>query len=199
LAIEEELILRAKALDIEALDKVADYLMRRLPTALKIQFPDLPYDDVKDATMAVLEKFLEDSMSIRAKNLNSLFAWAKMVGKNYLIDLTRLSESNNLSLFSVDQDGNEIELPIIDDRVREEISQTEHRVLISCTLQAALDTLSLTDKCIIYDYYLDDRPLEAIAKDLKMTIDAVKQRKRRALHKVREILNSQGITYNSIH
>lgn len=199
MAIDEELILRAKALDMDALDEVAEYLMRKLPPFLKSKFPDLPYDDAEDATMAVLEKFLKDPMSVRAQNINSLFAWAKKCGSNYLIDLTRLSESKNISLSPVNLEGDEMESSHVDRDYQEKLAQIEEKIAVSSTIQAALDELTLIDKCIIYDYYLAEKPLEVIAKDLEMKVDTVKQRKRRALHKVKEILLSQGINYNNVH
>ncbi len=199
MAIDEEQILRAKALDLEALEEVAEYLMKKLPPFLKSNFPDLPYDDAEDATMVVLEKFLKNPMSIRAKNITSLFAWAKKVGSNYLIDLTRLSESKNQSLSPVNREGDEIELPHVDRDYQEKLAQIEEKIAVSSTLQGALDALSPTDKYIVYEHHLAERSLEAIAKDLEMKVDAVKQRKKRALHTIKEILNSQGITYNSLH
>jgi len=198
LAIDEGLILRAKAQDPEALNEVAEYLMKRLPPFLKSKFHNLSYADAEDATMEVLEKFLKDPISIRAKNITSLFAWAKKVGINYLIDLTKSSELKNQSLSPVNREGHEIDLPLVDRDYQEKLAQIEEKIAVSSTLQGALDILSPTDKYIVYEHHLADRSLKAIAEDLEMTIDAVKQRKKRALHTIKEILNSQGITYNSL-
>lgn len=198
MTLDEELILRAKAQDAEALDKVADYLMKKLPPILKSNFPNLPYADAEDATMVVLEKFIKEPMTIRAQSWSSLFAWAKTVGCNYLRDLIRTKKSKNLPLYIVDGDGNEMELPIVDQSVQEKISQIEQKLSFPSTLQEALDVLSPTDKAIIYNYHVEGIPLNIIARDLGMTVDAVKQRKRRALRKVRKILNNQGITYENI-
>lgn len=199
MALDEGLILRAKAQDPEALNEVAEYIMKRLPPFLMSKFPHLPHADTEDATMVVLEKFIKDPMSVQAQNMRSLFAWAKKVAQNLLLDQIDSPRSKTIPLYINDRDGNEMELPIVDQRVQEKILQLEQRIIVSSTLQAALNQLSQTDKYIIYEYHLEERPIEAIARDLEMKVAAVKQRKKRALDKVKEILNNQDITYNSVH
>ncbi|MGL5676491.1 MAG: hypothetical protein ACRDDX_08755 [Cellulosilyticaceae bacterium] len=77
--------------------------------------------------------------------------------------------------------------------IEEDFIEGSVRMLMSEALHIGLKKLTLEERCLIEDFYLRNVPLAKIAASAKKSYNAMESKKRRALKKLKSLLESDGL------
>ncbi|MGL4798994.1 MAG: sigma-70 family RNA polymerase sigma factor [Cellulosilyticaceae bacterium] len=77
--------------------------------------------------------------------------------------------------------------------IEENFVEESVRSLLSEALQIGLQKLTTEERCLIEDFYLKNVPLAKIAEKARKSYDAIEAKKRRALKKLKSLLESDGL------
>lgn len=143
----------------------------------------------KDAEDITQEIFLKVWKSIKKFDIEKSFkAWIFSIAKNTCIDYLRKRKDIPMSAFDDEDGGNFIQdnLETEEPSSEEKIVLKENKKLIDETLKE----LSIIQREIIIMKYVNELSLSEVADIMNMSKDTVKSHHRRALLKMRDILNA---------
>lgn len=199
---EEQLLIRAKAQDVDALAELARIVIRELPpmlTKFKRRPSKITEQDIEDSVQNTLMKFVENPRRVEAQNIKQFLAWAKKVATNYLLDRLKSGDlSRCQGLIIIDDEGNEAEIQVPTDSFEEDFIKADTIAWSAFVLAESLEELPSPDRQIINRFYYSQDNLDAIARDLEISKAAVKKRKERILDKLRDQLDEMGISKEDV-
>jgi RNA polymerase sigma factor (sigma-70 family) len=190
---DEDLLIRAKAGDDPAIELLAQIAFLKVLPVLIVKFgkPEL-LPLLEDGVIVALQKFLNDN-SVRASTIRSFKSWIKTTASNHVLDMLKKTRKDTSSLYV--NEFNEIveiefdaEVYVEEDVVKDVFLQ--HLVPL---LEEAMSKLDPRDKLIIKRYYYNNADLVSISNETGLSVANVKQRKKRALEKLRPIMLENGI------
>lgn len=190
---DDDLLIRAKAGDDPAIEALAQIAFLKVLPVLIVKFgkPEL-LPLLEDGVIVALQKFLDDN-SVRASTIRSFKSWIKTTASNHVLDMLKKTRKDTSSLYV--NEFNEIveiefdaEVYVEEDVVKDVFLQ--HLVPL---LEEAMSNLDPRDKIIIKRYYYDNADLVSISNETGLSVANVKQRKKRALEKLRPIMLENGI------
>lgn len=120
----------------------------------------------------------------------SFKAWLLKIARNTAIDFLRKKKHLSLSELNQEEISEIIPEDVIDPKpsVLEELSQRQDKQLI----ERLLGKLPLADREVLTMYYFDELTFAEIAFAISQPLNTVKSRHRRALAKLREILDQEN-------
>ncbi len=176
-------IIHAKAGDSEAIEhlvkKAYRFTMRLL---LRKYYPAITKEDAEDAFQKAVLQFLENPVSVKAKTDEQFYKWLSITSNNKVLDLLKSADyKQKASIIFLDSEGIEVELEFeAPDNVEETVINNG---MMNC-IGSDLDRLPDIDKAII-KAYIAGYSLKEIADKLELSYDNVRQRKRRAIMRLR--------------
>lgn len=195
----DRVFLLAKLGNKEAREELAKKVIEIIPIKLRTKFRKIEPRDIDDAIQYTLMKFFENPMAVKASTMGVFLSWAFSVGKNYILNQFNAAERKYCdSFYTVDENGIEIEIPIMGIDGEEAFLKAEMSKRSAFLLSLAMATLNSEDYKLIGDFYYKNVSLEAIAADLNVSIDAVKKRKQRTLLKLKGMLEALGLSQEDL-
>ncbi|MFA6430235.1 MAG: RNA polymerase sigma factor [Candidatus Paceibacterota bacterium] len=143
----------------------------------------------KDAEDITQEIFLKVWKNLKKFDIEKSFkTWIFSIAKNTCIDYLRKKRDIPMSVFDDEDGGN-----FIQDNLESEESSPEEKIILKENkkiFDEILKELSITQREIIVMKYVNELSLSEVAEIMNMPKDTVKSHHRRALLKMRDILNA---------
>lgn len=196
---DDKLLLKAKSGDKAARSELGEIVINKLPSRLFYRFRTIPSQDVDDAVQFAMIQFFQAPVKVRATTMAAFLSWAEQVAKNYILNQLNSAEKKRCdSFYKFDQDGNQVENPVIVIDSEQAFLRIEMSERNAFLLSIALARLTSEESKIVWDFHLKGKSLESIAEELAISIDAVKKRKQRILQKLKDFLIELGMSQEDL-
>jgi len=185
--LDKQLIILAKAGDENALTVLFKEAWREV-SKLQWFYRSIVIEDVEDVFQEVMLLFIKNPLSVNATTDKQFLGWVIKSCKNKILDILNSQDfKRKRSLFVTNNEGEEAELGLEDsENVEKEIITRE----LYEQINFAINKLNPVDQVIICDH-LKGYSLLEIARKVDLTYDNVRQRKSRAVSRLRTILKGK--------